>query len=225
MLFSGKRAENIRHYYRERIELFCKGAEVKLINTKIKILQSPTSSAWLDLAIASLDTILLDHAHCELKAASGAINLMFRYPRYTKLVKELTEIAREELEHFDRCQQWLEKRGISFTPLDAPPYGSQLKSQIRRAEPSRLLDSLLISALIEARSHERLGLLAARIEDRELAKFYSSLVKSESRHYGIYWVLADTFFARNEVAERLEELARGESEILSTLHPEPRIHS
>ncbi|MGF1487839.1 MAG: tRNA-(ms[2]io[6]A)-hydroxylase [Prochloraceae cyanobacterium] len=198
---------------------------MKLVTAKINILQTPTSSAWLKQAIANLDLILLDHAHCELKAASGAINLMFRYPRHGKLVRDLTEIAKEELEHFDLCLQWLEKRGIAYAPLNAPPYGAKLKSQISRQEPVRLLDSLLISALIEARSHERLAMLAEAIPDVELAKFYRSLVKSEARHYGIYWVLADTLFDRNIVAERLRELGKIESDILLTLHPEPRIHS
>jgi len=196
-----------------------------LVTAKINILQTSTSLAWLEAAIANLDTILLDHSHCELKAASGAIGLIFRYPRRGQLVKELTEIAKEELEHFALVNQFLEKRAIALAPLNAPPYGSQLKSQIRHQEPVRLLDSLLISALIEARSHERLFLLAENIADVELAKFYRSLVKSEARHYATYCVLADTYFEKNIVAERLDELARIESNIIATLYSEPRIHS
>lgn len=192
---------------------------------KIKILQTSTSEAWLKQAIANLDIILLDHSHCERKAASVAINMMFRYPAYTKLVKELTAIAKEELEHFEQVNQWLEKLGIPLAPLDAPPYGSSLKSQIRRQEPDRLLDSLLISAIIEARSHERLGLLGEYCPDIKLAKFYRSLKASEARHYGSYWLLANTYFAREIVQQRLIELAKFESEILTNLHPLPRIHS
>jgi tRNA-(ms[2]io[6]A)-hydroxylase len=79
--------------------------------------------------------------------------------------------------------------------------------------------------LIEARSHERLGLLATHCPEPELAEFYHSLMASEARHYGVYWVLADTYFVRDVVKERLEELAIQESELLATLHPEPRIHS
>ena len=88
-----------------------------------------------------------------------------------------------------------------------------------------MLDSLLISGLIEARSHERLGLLAIHCPEPDLAKFYHSLMASEARHYGMYWVLADTYFERAVVAQRLEELAIIESQLLATLHPEPRIHS
>jgi tRNA-(ms[2]io[6]A)-hydroxylase len=100
-----------------------------------------------------------------------------------------------------------------------------LKAVIRKSEPDRLLDSLLVSGLIEARSHERLGLLATHCPDQELAEFYRSLMVSEARHYGIYWVLADMYFERDVVKKRLEELAIKESELLATLHPEPRIHS
>src|SRR5919202_4762708 len=191
----------------------------------INTLKQPTSWAWVEQAIAHLDIILLDHSHCERKAAGVALNLMFRYPSNTKLVRELTAIAREELEHFEQVNQWLERRGIPLAPLSAPPYGGGLKALIRRLEPDRLLDSLLVSGLIEARSHERLGLLATHCPERELAEFYRSLMASEARHYGIYWVLADTYFERAEVEERLEALSVVESGLLATLHPEPRIHS
>lgn len=151
--------------------------------------------------------------------------MMFRYPSYTKLVRTLTAIAREELEHFELVNQWLDLRGIALAPLPAPPYGSKLSAQVRRDEPERLLDMLLVSGLIEARSHERLGLLAQHLPDPELAKFYRSLMASEARHYGAYWVLATTYFEVDVVTARLQELATVESELLATLHPHPRIHS
>lgn len=191
----------------------------------INTLKQPTSRAWVEQAITNLDIILLDHSHCERKAAGVALNLMFRYPSNTKLVRMLTTVAREELEHFEQVNQWLERRGIPLGPLSAPPYGGGLRTQIRPNEPHRLLDSLLVSALIEARSHERLGLLATHCPEPELAEFYHSLVESEARHYGVYWVLADTYFDRLIVTQRLEELAIVESDLLVSLHPEPRIHS
>ncbi len=192
---------------------------------KIKFLKTSTSQAWVEQAIANLDTILLDHSHCERKAAGVAINLMFRYPSSVKLIKELTAIAKEELEHFEQVNQWLERRGVPLAPLSAPPYGAGLNQQVRRDEPQRMLDLLLVSGLIEARSHERLGLLSQYCPDPELAKFYRGLMASEARHYGIYWILATTYFDPEIVTKRLEELATVESELLSTLYPEPRIHS
>lgn len=195
------------------------------VSTTIKFLQQPTSQAWLEQALANLDTILLDHSHCERKAAGVALNLMFRYPSSTKLVHTLTTIAQEELQHFEQVNQLLEQRQIPLAPLSAPPYGAGLKAQIRVQEPDRMLDSLLVSGLIEARSHERLGLLGTHCPDEKLAKFYRSLMASEARHYGAYWVLATTYFDRDIVQERLEALAIAESNLLLTLYPEPRIHS
>ena len=191
----------------------------------IKFLHSSTSTAWIEQAIAHLDTILLDHSHCERKAAGVALNLMFRYPSSAKLVRALTAIAQEELEHFEQVNQWLDQRGIALAPLSAPPYAAGLKAQMRSQEPHRMLDALLISGLIEARSHERLGLLAEHCPEPELAKFYRGLMASEARHYGVYWTLATTYCDRAVVNQRLEELAAVESELLSTLHSEPRIHS
>jgi tRNA 2-(methylsulfanyl)-N6-isopentenyladenosine37 hydroxylase len=194
-------------------------------NPTINILCQPTSDAWLEQALANIDTILLDHSHCERKAASTAINMMFRYPSNHKLVRQLTAIAQEELEHFEQVNQILERRGIPLAPLNAPPYGKGLMSQVRTQEPHRMLDSLLVSGLIEARSHERLGLLGSHLPDPQLAAFYRGLMASEARHFGIYWLLADTYFERALVQTRLSELAIFESNLLSNLHPEPRVHS
>lgn len=194
-------------------------------NVKIKWLVTATSEAWIEQALAHLDTILLDHSHCERKAAGVALSLMSRYPSNVKLVRELTAIAQEELEHFEQVNRILEQRGIALAPLPAPPYGGGLKALVRRHEPDRLLDLLLVSGLIEARSHERLGLLAEHLPDQNLAKFYRSLMASEARHYGTYWLLATTYFDRTIVDGRLAELAIAESKLLATLHPEPRIHS
>jgi tRNA 2-(methylsulfanyl)-N6-isopentenyladenosine37 hydroxylase len=191
----------------------------------IKFLQQPTSEVWIKQAIANLDIILLDHSHCERKAAGVALNLMFRYPSSAKLVRTLTTIAQEELEHFEQVNQWLDRRGVALAPLSPPPYGAGLRAAIRPQEPQRMLDSLLVSGLIEARSHERLGLLGCHCPEPELAKFYRGLMASEARHYGIYWTLAVTYFDRAAVDQRLEELAAIESELLATLYPEPRIHS
>jgi tRNA 2-(methylsulfanyl)-N6-isopentenyladenosine37 hydroxylase len=194
-------------------------------NPTINILCQPTSAAWLEQALGNMDTILLDHSHCERKAAGTAVNMMFRYPSSHKLVRQLTAIAQEELEHFEQVNQILEQRGIPLSALNAPPYAKGLMSQIRHQEPHRLLDSLLISGLIEARSHERLGLLGTHLPDPKLAAFYRSLMASEARHFGIYWLLADTYFEREIVQSRLAELAIFESQLLSRLHHEPRVHS
>lgn len=191
----------------------------------INLLVQATSSAWLTQALDHINIILLDHSHCELKAANNALNLIFRYPSYAQLIEQLTAIAQEELEHFSQVNRILAERQIAPAPLNSPPYAAALKKQIRSNGPERLLDSLLVGGLIEARSHERLGLLAAHLPDPKLAAFYRSLMASEARHFGTFWSLADTYFERPLVQARLAELAVVESNLLTDLHPEPRIHS
>jgi tRNA-(ms[2]io[6]A)-hydroxylase len=196
-----------------------------MVTATIKFLQTPTSTAWVEQALANLDVILLDHAQCERKAAGVALSLINRYPSDRELVQSLTAIAQEELAHFAQVNQWLERRGIPLGPLPPPPYGSALRQQVRSVEPHRQLDILLVSALIEARSHERLGLLAQHCPNLELAQFYRSLMASEARHYGAYWVLATGRFPPVEVADRLGQLATVESDILASPYTQPRIHS
>ncbi len=191
----------------------------------IQLLKAPTRDSWVGEALADLDTILLDHSHCERKAAGVAMNLMFRYPSSEKLVYALTDIAQEELSHFAQVNQWLAQRGVPLRQLPAPPYGAGLSRHVRKQEPERMLDALLVAALIEARSHERLGLLATHCPEPKLAAFYRSLMASEARHYGIYWVLATTYFERDIATARLEELALVERDLLSNPYPNPRIHS
>ncbi len=193
--------------------------------SRVKWLAAPSSAAWLEQALADPATVLLDHAHCERKAAGVALQLMFRYPSDADLARALSPLAREELEHFERVQALLERRAIPLRPLAAPPYGASLASQVRRQEPGRLLDSLLVAGLIEARSHERMGLLAAHSPDPELRELWSELLASEARHFGLYWVLAERRFPRPELMERLEELAEAEAALLAQLHPQPRMHS
>jgi tRNA-(ms[2]io[6]A)-hydroxylase len=191
----------------------------------VKWLAAPSSAAWLEQAIAHPDLVLLDHALCERKAASTALQLSFRYPADEELAAVLSPLAREELEHFERVLALMQQRGIALKPLPAPPYGSSLVALVRRQDPERKLDSFLVAGLIEARSHERMALLAAHSPDPELRELYGDLLASEARHFGLYWVLCESRFPRAKVVERLEQLAEAEAAILAPLHPQPRMHS
>jgi tRNA-(ms[2]io[6]A)-hydroxylase len=188
-------------------------------------LASPTSAAWIDQAIRHFDLVLLDHANCEKKAAGNALSLLFRYPANGQLVEALSPLAREELQHFERVHRHLQRLGIPFRPLPAAPYASRLNQHLRRHEPERLLDALLVAAIIEARSHERLSLLGIHLPDPELRQFYLWLAAAEERHWQLYLDLALAQFPADQVQERLDTLLQVEAEILSTLHPEPRVHS
>ena len=191
----------------------------------IKHLSSLTSDYWINLALSNPIDILIDHAHCERKAAGVAIQLMFRYPSEVNLAQVLSPIAREELEHFEKILTFLKDIGYSLKSLKPPPYGAELAKNIRKEEPLRMLDSFLVAGLIEARSHERLSILALNSEDYSVKKLYKSLLESEARHFGIYWKLAQSKFRKNETFKRLEELSIIEARILSKTYYLPRIHS
>ena len=199
--------------------------DFKRPSSNIKYLSSLSSENWLELALSNPIEILIDHAHCERKAAGVAIQLMFRYPSEPDLAEVLSPIAREELEHFEKILFLLKDLGHSLKALKPPPYGAELAKCVRKEEPYRMLDTFLIAGLIEARSHERLSLLALNSENKSFKLLYESLLESEARHFGIYWKLAQTKFSKNETIKRLEELSYIESEILSQTFALPRIHS
>jgi len=199
--------------------------EFKRPSSHIKHLSSLTSNEWIKLALSNPIEMLIDHAHCERKAAGVAIQLMFRYPSEPDLAEVLSPIAREELEHFEKILYFLKDLSQALKSLKPPPYGTELSKSIRKDEPSRMLDSFLVAGLIEARSHERLSLLALNSEKESFKLLYKSLLESEARHFGIYWKLAQTKFSKDESQQRLIELSKVESKILSQTFYLPRIHS
>jgi tRNA-(ms[2]io[6]A)-hydroxylase len=188
-------------------------------------LQSETSARWLQQVDAHLDEILIDHAHCERKAAGTAMNLLFAYVEDEELCREMTVIVNEELEHFHLVIELLKKRGIRFRRQKPSNYGKQLHEHARKQEPARAVDRLLIAGLIEARSCERFDLLRKHISDRELADFYDSLFESEARHHSAYVRLARHYADDASVRERLVELAKIEAEIIGRGDTLPRMHS
>lgn len=188
-------------------------------------LQSATSQRWLEQVDNALDEILIDHAHCEKKAAGTAMNLIFAYVEDQELCREMAGIVREELEHFELVLDLLKRRGIRFRRLKPSNYGRQLNDLVNKQEPQKGVDRLLVAGLIEARSCERFQLLAGHVQDAELAEFYRSLFESEARHHATYVRLAKHFAPEKEVNERLRELAAAEQAIIDQGDPLPRMHS
>lgn len=188
-------------------------------------LRAPTDSAWASNAVRDLDSVLVDHAHCEMKAATNALSLVVRHSADLDLVRELTAIAQEEIEHFDRVVQFLQRRGLS---LGAPPvddYAAALRRAMKALPPTDLplvVDRLLVGALIEARSCERFKLLLNALpesvseDSRVLRAFYEELFACEARHYRRYVDLATKAAGSlgNAVEPRLELLAEAESKIV-----------
>jgi len=190
-------------------------------------LQTESRQRWLDQVDRHLPEILIDHAHCEKKAAACAMNLILAYVDKTELCRELSGIVVEELEHFQMVLDLLPARGIEFCRQQPGGYGRQLNDLVRRFEPQRAIDRLLVASLIEARSCERFDLLRHYMADRdpELSVFYGSLFESEARHHTTYVRMAKFFGSEDEVRERLEELSALESEIILRGDPLPRMHS
>jgi tRNA-(ms[2]io[6]A)-hydroxylase len=188
-------------------------------------LQSETSPRWLGQLDGGLDEVLIDHAHCEKKAAGTAMNLIFAYVENEPLCHEMIEIVIEELEHFRLVLGLLKSRGIRFRRLAPSSYGRRLNDLVRKHEPQRAIDRLLVAGLIEARSCERFDLLRRHIDDPPLAEFYSSLFESEARHHSTYIRLARAYADEPDVNSRLHELAVCEAEIIAQGDPWPRMHS
>ena len=188
-------------------------------------LASSTPAAWAERVAGSLDELLVDHAHCEKKAAGTALRLLFSYPGVTAIQAPLAALAREELVHFEAVLALLSLRGVRLRPLRPAPYAGRLRTAVRRGEPERLVDLLLCCALIEARSCERFAVLAAQVADPGLAALWGGLHEAEARHHRTYVDLAAELAPRAAVMQRLAELAAHEAQVLAEAPPLARLHA
>jgi tRNA-(ms[2]io[6]A)-hydroxylase len=189
-------------------------------------LDTATPEEWLDLASERLPEMLLDHANCELKAASTALGFLYRYPDRTALAQRMSRLAREELKHFEQVRSIMDDMDIPFEKLSASRYAGGLRDAARTDEPHKLLDLLLIGALIEARSCERFAMIAPRLPER-LGKFYGGLLASEARHFEHYIAFAKSECDVDDEAieQRLRELKIIEAALILDPDPEFRFHS
>jgi tRNA 2-(methylsulfanyl)-N6-isopentenyladenosine37 hydroxylase len=188
-------------------------------------LKSETDVAWVRRVEDQLEAVLIDHAHCEKKAAGTALNMIFSYVEHVDVVTKLIEVVREELDHFRQVLAIIGNRGITFRGQPQSEYGKRLGENIRRDEPAKAVDRCVVAALIEARSCERFLLLRDHLRDRELAALYGALLESEGRHHGLYLGLAARFAPEAAVRARFEELAAVEASILAEPGPFPRLHA
>lgn len=188
-------------------------------------LQSETDARWLKQVDDGLDDILIDHAHCEKKAAGTAMNLLFAYVDNMPLTQAMTEIVQEELTHFHQVLDILKERGVRFKRLSPSSYGRKLNDLVRKDEPRRAIDRLLVAGLIEARSCERFRVLCEHVTDLRLKEFYGGLFESEARHHSTYVRLAMDYGSEAEVRQRLLELSAAEATIIAEGDAVPRMHS
>ncbi|MEO9654644.1 tRNA isopentenyl-2-thiomethyl-A-37 hydroxylase MiaE [Marinomonas sp.] len=189
----------------------------------VNFLPCESPKAWLNWALENQSLLLNDHAHCEKKAASTAMSLMYRYVDRDNLLHKMSRLAREELLHFEQVHKLMRKRGVAYEHLTASRYADGLRKHIRTHEPARLVDTLIIGAFVEARSCERFAVLAPHL-DEELSKFYLSLLKSEARHFEDYLALAEEY-AGEPIDERVAFFRELEGKLITEPDVEFRVHS
>lgn len=182
-----------------------------------------TPDAWVQNALADPHTMLIDHAHCEKKAASTALSLMYRYVDNHELLNKMSRLAREELRHFEQVLAIMKKRGIQYGHLTPSRYAAGLRQAVRPSDPERLVDVLIVGAIIEARSCERFAALAPHLDDT-LSAFYTGLLKSEARHYRDYLTLAEKAAGR-PIDDRIAVFLALEKDLIERPDIEFRFHS
>lgn len=189
-------------------------------------LKLPTDPRWANIAEKNIDEILIDHAHCEQKAASTAISLIVSFPEYTELVTEMIALVKEEMSHFKLVHDKLIAKGVELGRDRKDLYVLQLLKFFPKggSRTYQLVHRLLYAALIEARSCERFRLLSLHLEDKELAKFYKDLMVSEANHYTLFLGFARQYGNRDEVDVKWEALLEFEATIIKDLGTHESVH-
>jgi tRNA-(ms[2]io[6]A)-hydroxylase len=193
--------------------------ELSIDTKNILGLRLPTDPRWVNLAEKSLEEILTDHAYCEQKAATSCISLIQRYSDKERLVTELSPIVTEEWGHFRSVLAELKKRKLKLGRQRKDEYVNELLKFEKKggSEEDRLLDKLLICALIEARSCERFKRLSEGLDDKYLKKFYRKFMESEAGHYALFIDLAETYIDKKKVRKRWKEWLEYEAELMKGL--------
>jgi len=189
-------------------------------------LKLATDPRWVNIVEENIDEILTDHAFCEQKAATNGISIIVNFPEYPDLVKEMISLVREEMEHFGMVHDFILKRGGVLGRERKDNYVGDLMKLVRKGFLRHivLIDRLLVSALIEARSCERFRLLSLNIQDKELAKFYHELMVSEATHYTMFIKLAKKYAGDEDVDARWQEFLEYEAGIMENYSKSESIH-
>ena len=182
-----------------------------------------TPPEWVAAAVMDVPLLLQDHANCEKKAASTAMNMLFRYNDRDQLQTELAQLAREELLHYEQVRELMQKRGISYRPVSAARYANGLRQHVRTTEPGHLVDLMIIGAFVEARSCERFAAIAPYLDD-ELKRFYTFLLRSAARHFQHYLGLAAAY-SPTAIDERVAFFREIERGLIESPDQEVRFHS
>lgn len=189
-------------------------------------LKLPTDPRWATIVEKNIDEILIDHAHCELKAAATASSLIISFPEYSELVTEMVALAKEEMSHFKMVHDRLLKKNVVLGPDRKDEYVINLLKFFPKggSRTTQLVHRLLYAALIEARSCERFRLLSEQLKDQELAKFYKDLMVSEANHYTLFLNFARSYGERKLVNQKWNDLLVFEAELMKDLGTKGTVH-
>lgn len=189
-------------------------------------LKLETDPRWAAIAEENIEEILTDHAWCEQKAATNAITIITNNSEYPDLVTDLLELAREELEHFQMVHEIIKKRGYTLGRERKDNYVNELYKFMNKGgnRLQSMVDRLLFSAMIEARSCERFKMLSEHVEDPELSKFYYDLMVSEAGHYTLFITYARKYGKDIDVDKRWKELVDFEGELIKKYEKSESIH-
>lgn len=189
-------------------------------------LKLPTDPRWVNIAEKNIEEILTDHAFCEQKAASTAISLLVTYPELSDLVEAMAALAREEMSHFEMVHKRIRERGLTLGRERKDEYVARINQYFNKTgdRMERLVNRLLIAALIEARSCERFKVLSENIQDKELAKFYWSLMESEANHYTMFLSFARQYGDRQMVDKKWNGLLEFEAQVMRDFNKKEYIH-
>ncbi|MEK9605062.1 MAG: tRNA-(ms[2]io[6]A)-hydroxylase [Gammaproteobacteria bacterium] len=187
-------------------------------------LHVPTPDAWVSHALGDLGTLLVDHANCEYKAAATGMSLITKYRHLPRLQRLMARLVREEMLHYEQVLLFMERMGVEFRPLSASRYARTLRESVRTDETGRLVDLLIIGAIVEARSCERFATLWPHLPT-SLGRYYKSLLRSEGRHYQDYLALARENGDEQSVNERLAHFLTIDAQLIQSPDSEFRFHS
>lgn len=188
------------------------------------MLKYATSPVWTETVLGDFDRFLLDHAACEKKASSMAMSMVPHYPDKPDLIRAMIDLAIEELSHYRDVFRIISQRKLQLVADTKDPYIFAFRRHIRHGREAYLLDQLLVAAIVEARGHERFGLIAEALPEGQLKRFYQAITSSEARHFQVFIDLTNSYTNTTKVEQRLAELLGIEAEITAALPIRAALH-
>lgn len=187
-------------------------------------LRYQTKQEWTKKVFDDFNSFLIDHAAAEKKASGMAMSMALHYRDKDRLVKEMIDLSIEELQHFRECVRLMHKKGLKLLPDEKDIYVNSMRTFQRQGQDVGLIDRLIVAGIVEARGCERFAMVEAALEPGEIKSFYKAISESEDKHQALFIELAEVYFPKTAVAERLDELLDLEAELVASLPLKSALH-